>query len=270
LFLAQQEAQSAREEVTPVDEDLLTETQRITGGNSLLPEAMAAALGNRVQFNSPVTRVENRGDRVIVSTASVAFEAAWAVMAMPPAPLRRVTFAPALPNGLAAAVTGLELGAAVKVVREFKQAFWTTRGYSGFTITDLPFGIAWAATDSRVTLRGVMAQYVTGDAAASLSLLSDADRVKQATGEFDRVYPDTAALATRRTATHNWLLDPYTGGAYAVWKPQQMAPMFAPWQQGAGRIRFAGEHTCTLAGYMESAVRSGHRVAGEIGALTLG
>ena len=37
-------------------------------------------------------------------------------------------------------------------------------------------------------------------------------------------------------------------------------------RRGAGPISFAGEHTETLAGYMESAVRSGHRVARSIGA----
>jgi monoamine oxidase len=44
-----------------------------------------------------------------------------------------------------------------------------------------------------------------------------------------------------------------------------MVLFFSPRQRGAGRIRFAGEHTSTLPGYMESAVRSGHRVAAEIG-----
>jgi monoamine oxidase len=44
-----------------------------------------------------------------------------------------------------------------------------------------------------------------------------------------------------------------------------MAPFFSTIRRGTGRIRFAGEHTCNLAGYMESAVRSGHRVAQEIG-----
>jgi monoamine oxidase len=37
-------------------------------------------------------------------------------------------------------------------------------------------------------------------------------------------------------------------------------------REPVGRVHFAGEHTETLAGYMESAVRSGHRVAAAIGA----
>ena len=63
-----------------------------------------------------------------------------------------------------------------------------------------------------------------------------------------------------------WANEPYTGGGYAAYRPGQMAPFFPAFRAGTGRIRFAGEHTCELAGYMESAVRSGHRVAAEIGA----
>ena len=62
-----------------------------------------------------------------------------------------------------------------------------------------------------------------------------------------------------------WANEPYTGGGYAVPHPGQMAPFWPVIRSGTGRIRFAGEHTETLAGYMESAVRSGHRIATELG-----
>ena len=57
-------------------------------------------------------------------------------------------------------------------------------------------------------------------------------------------------------------------GYRLVYKPGQMAPFFSALRAGVGRIRFAGEHTCALAGYMESAVRSGHRAAAQIGSLS--
>ncbi|HVV37063.1 MAG TPA: NAD(P)/FAD-dependent oxidoreductase [Acidimicrobiales bacterium] len=267
LFIAQQAAQSATEAVTPVDDDIFSETRRIRGGNSRLPKAMAHALGSRVRLNQAVRRVEHRADGVRVTTADGSvIDAAWAVVAAPPRPLRAITFAPALPSALAAAVAGLDLGDAVKVVREYKRAFWTPEAYSGFTVSDLPFAIAWSETDSRAAaLRGVMAQFVTGDAARHAASLSDAARVAEFTRQVDIVYPEARSLATRRTATHAWHNDPFTGGGYAVFKPGQMAPFFNAFRHGAGRLRFAGEHTCNLAGYMESAVRSGHRVAAEIG-----
>jgi len=44
-----------------------------------------------------------------------------------------------------------------------------------------------------------------------------------------------------------------------------MAAFYPAFREGTGRIRFAGEHTSGLAGYMESAVRSGHRAAAQVG-----
>ena len=42
----------------------------------------------------------------------------------------------------------LDLGHALKVSTQYDRRFWLSEGLSGFTITDLPFGIGWDATDS--------------------------------------------------------------------------------------------------------------------------
>jgi monoamine oxidase len=61
-----------------------------------------------------------------------------------------------------------------------------------------------------------------------------------------------------------WANEPFTGGGYAVFRPGQMMSFWPALREGVGRIHFAGEHTESLAGYMESAVRSGHRVAASL------
>ena len=63
-----------------------------------------------------------------------------------------------------------------------------------------------------------------------------------------------------------WSDEPFTGGGYAAYKPNQLAAFWEPLRAGTDRIHFAGEHVEALAGYMESAVRSGIRVAAGIGA----
>ena len=57
---------------------------------------------------------------------------------------------------------------------------------------------------------------------------------------------------------------PYSRGAYVAWAPGQLSAWYGPLREGHGRLRFAGEHTAELSGYMEGAVRSGLRVAAEI------
>ena len=62
-----------------------------------------------------------------------------------------------------------------------------------------------------------------------------------------------------------WSDEPFTRGGYAVYKPNQLGAFWAPLRAGTDRIQFAGEHLEALAGYMESAVRSGKRAAVGLG-----
>jgi monoamine oxidase len=85
------------------------------------------------------------------------------------------------------------------------------------------------------------------------------------TEQLNTVYTEAEPLDSGNIATMAWANERYTGGGYAVFKPGQMAPYWPVLRAGVGRIRFAGEHTEALAGYMESAIRSGHRVAKSLG-----
>src|SRR5262245_55647622 len=123
--------------------DTASETLRIAGGNDRLPMAMAADLGSIVRLSSPVTRVSERTGSVRVATARDEVEAAFVVMAIPTPPMRQIAFDPPLPAALREMVAELQLGAAVKVISQYDRRFWNDLAFSGFTITDLPFGIAW-------------------------------------------------------------------------------------------------------------------------------
>jgi monoamine oxidase len=262
LFVAQQTAV-----VADVFEPLISaETTRVAGGNSRLVEAMAHDLGRRVRLNSEVTQVARARNSVKVTTASGAtFEGGQLVIAVPFMPLRRVRFTPSLPSALAAAIGGLDLGAAGKVTSEYALPFWTAEALSGFTLTDLPFTVAWPPTDSYVAARGLMTQFLTGNAARRAAAMSDRARTAAFQHQLDAVYPEGRRLRTGHAATTAWVNERFTGGGYAVFRPGQMRTFWPAIRAGVDRIHFAGEHTESLAGYMESAVRSGHRVAATLG-----
>ena len=245
--------------------DSASETMRISGGNDRLPVAMAAKLGDRLTLGAPVTRIEQRADGATVHAGSRSVDAAWVVIACPMQPLRRVTFSPALPAPVAAMVDGLDLGQAAKVVDQYDERFWTAEDLSGFTVTDLPYGVGWSPTDSYPGHAGLLNAFITGPAASAASRQSDMARIASVRRQLDTVYPEGRAHRTGHAATVAWLNEPYTGGGYAVFKPGQMARFWPVLRSGSGRLRFVGEHTETLAGFMESAVRSGHRVAKQLG-----
>jgi len=267
LFVLQQ---SVADEALP---EAGVETMRIAAGNSALPEAMARDLGTAVRLDSPVTKIEQHSWGVRVTAGSGTggantVDAARLVLAVPPPALRAVSFDPPLSPEVAAMIDELDLGHALKVSTQYDRRFWLSEGLSGFTITDLPFGVGWDATDSTPggpERPGVLTQFVTGNAAKAGAALGDRTRIASFQRQLDVVYPegrqDKSAIAT----TMAWTDERYTGGGYAVYAPGQMTRFWPLLRRAHGAIWFAGEHTETLAGYMESAVRSGHRVAASIG-----
>ena len=249
------------------------ETMRIAAGNSALPAALSRDLGSAVQLGMPVTRIERRSTGIRVHAkandgSTSVHDGAHVVITAPPPALRDVTFDPPLPSNTAAMIGQLDLGHALKVSTEFQRRFWMPEGFSGFTITDLPFGIAWDATDSMPGGNGrpgVLTQFVTGDVAAAGARLADGHRIATFQSQLATVYPEGRSLRTGPATTMAWANERFTGGGYAVYRPGQMVPFWPALRRAGGPIWFAGEHTEELAGYMESAVRSGHRVASAIG-----
>ena len=249
------------------------ESMRIAAGNSALPEAMARDLGAAVRLDSPVTKIEQHSWGVRVQAGSGTAEAntvdaAHLVLAVPPPALRAVSFDPPLSSEVAAMIDELDLGHALKVSTQYDRRFWLAEGLSGFTITDLPFGVGWDATDSMpggAEDPGVLTQFVTGNAAKAGAALDDRTRISTFQQQLDVVYPEGTQERSAIATTMAWADERYTGGGYAVYAPGQMTRFWPLVRQTHGAISFAGEHTETLAGYMESAVRSGHRVATAIG-----
>jgi monoamine oxidase len=248
------------------------EHMRIAAGNSALPEAMAKDLGPVVHLSSPVTRIEQFSWGIRVHTTSggtaTTHDGARLVLAAPPPALWGITFDPPLPTDAAAMITSLNLGHALKVSTEYKKRFWMAEGLSGFTITDLPFGIGWDSTDSvpgGSDHPGVLTQFVTGDAAVAGAAQADSARITTFQQQLESVYPEGTAELAGVATTVAWANERFTGGGYAVYGPGQMTRFWPVLRRAHGPLWFAGEHTEALAGYMESAVRSGHRVATAIG-----
>jgi monoamine oxidase len=259
LFVLQQVAATAG---VP---DAWSETMRLAGGNSTLPNAIADELGPAVVLDSPLTAVLRRGEVVTVVAGGREHVAAHVVLAVPPPPLRDVQFDPPVPPAIATAIAGLDLGAATKVVNQFDTAFWRAGGESGFSLTDLTYRVSWDASDSYAAAGGLLTTYTTAGNGRVLAAMSDAARIARVRDELAIVYPHSRAQLSGPAITRAWTQEPFTRGGYAVYGPGQVGACWETLRAGTDRIHFAGEHLEAPAGYMESAVRSGLRVAARLG-----
>ncbi len=258
LFLAQQAQVGG-------DEDQ-AETHRIAGGGDALLAAIGRELHGVVRLSSPVTEVGYGGDGVEVATPAGRIAAAQLVLALPVPPLRRIRFDPPLPEAAARMVAELGMGSVTKVITEHHGHPWRSDGHSGETASDQPYGTSWDPTDSYDAPNGLLTRYIAGEEGRRAAALDEAARIDRYRGQVEEVLPEVAGSATGAAVAVSWDAEPETGGAYAAFAPGQVVPFWPVLRAAIGPVRFAGEHTEALAGYMESAVRSGHRVAGEIGA----
>ncbi len=259
LFLAQQEAVPSEGE---------SEAMRIAGGNDQVPTGLASALGATLQLNAAVDSVTWSADEVAVAVGSRVVRGRHLVIAAPPPALRSITFSPELPARVRTWITDLQLGPAVKTITQYSRRFWRQSGGDawGESLADLDYRVTWDATDTTDTPAGILTAFSTGSYGTALSALSDTDRVARVQAQAEQVLGGDPTLRGA-TVTKAWNLDPLTGGGYAAPAPGQMLPNWSAMRYPVGPIRFAGEHTEALAGYMESAVRSGERVARAIGAV---
>jgi monoamine oxidase len=65
-------------------------------------------------------------------------------------------------------------------------------------------------------------------------------------------------------SVQRWSLDPWSRGAFPVFKPGEMSTLMPTIARPESGIHFAGEHTSSWTGWMEGALQSGERAAREV------
>ncbi len=196
------------------------------------------------------------------------------VLAAPPDAPRGVRLVPDLPEKRAA-LEGLGMGDAVKIVLRFREAFWETGAGArpaaprlGWIFSDDPVIPTWWT--SYPILTPTLTGWLGGPRATELVVQPDAAIAAQALAAAARVFGmPHAELASLLDGwhLHNWHADPYARGAY-TWV--RAGGLDAPTRLGAaveGTLFFAGEATSTPdTGTVHGALSSGLRAAAEVAA----
>ncbi|MBT6090106.1 MAG: FAD-dependent oxidoreductase [Rhodospirillaceae bacterium] len=253
--------------VGPLDEDgepMEFWPKNILGGTAMLPQAMAAQLGDRVHVNQQVTAIDAEKGAVDVRTLDGSrFRARFVISSLPFTVLRAVSIWPRPPGPQFQAIQKLSYAETTRAFCRIKEPFWQEDGFEPSLNTDGPIRMFWAMDNhtGEGEHRGMFV--VTGQAG-----LQVASRSPQAASDFlikelERVRPSSKGQI-EILRYHSWGNQPLQRGC---------SPMFAPGQVTAfanemivphGRLHFAGEHTRRLEYGMEAAMESGERAAFEI------
>jgi monoamine oxidase len=242
---------------------------RLPLGYLAILDVLRAALGpDSLVLGSTVRRVEWQPGQVVVhTTGGQKFSAHKLVVTLPLPVLERgqVTFEPALPDK-ARAMRGLRMGAVIKLVMRFDDAFWWTgeRERLGFVLAPgQPFPVLWTAYP---VLAPLLIAWSAGTTAAALVDLSDEEILERGLRTVRTVFKERSAPRLQGWYVHNWQQDPLAGGAYSYVAVGGDGSQRALAQPVSGTLFFAGEATVSNGHHatVHGALASGERAAREV------
>jgi monoamine oxidase len=241
---------------------------KIDGGNDRLPRAFADRLAGRIRYGCPVHRIEHdaNGVRVFIRIGQSveSLTAGYVVCAVPFSTLRSVAFFPALTPEKRSVIDALPYESVTRIYLQSRDRYWMREGLSGFAETDHPMEI-WDSTYGQPGTRGILMSFNRGPTARPLGRESEAAQLRFGLKTIEEVYPGIRKNY-ERGFVKVWDRDPWARGAVAYLLPGQVSSLQPHIARPEGKIYFAGEHASSLRGWMQGALESGQRVAGEIDA----
>lgn len=238
---------------------------RLVEGAGAFAQHIARELGDRVTLDAPVRSITQRDDRVSLATDAGAFDARYVALCLPPSLLPKITFDPAPETARSRLWSRMPMGATVKVAAVYDRPFWKEQGVAGELASDegpVSYVVDNTSADGKVA---ALLCFVVGRHARAWSMTPKEERLARVRAQLGKWFGE-AGGSPRTMLEKDWADDPWTGGCpvcnpvpgtLSVEGPLLRAPM--------GRVHFAGTETATAwTGYMEGAVQSGERVAGEL------
>ncbi|MTW10097.1 FAD-dependent oxidoreductase [Pseudoduganella eburnea] len=233
---------------------------RISGGSQILSIKMAQALGDKVRLESPVLRIENwRDGPVAIHTPKGVIRARSVVVALSPPLCNQITFDPPLPaKRHEMQKRWPAFSPARKTAHVYKKAFWREKGLNGW-IFQSKGPVMWAYDNSPEDGSfGVINAFVVNS-----WLPSD---TKAAGKELSRIYAQALgeeALNPVAYYDHDWgQCDKWTLTCISAMPRNFLTTYGDALHPPAGRLIWSGTETADIwAGYMDGAVRSGHKAA---------
>lgn len=234
-------------------------------GMQSIANAIATELGEAVRLDSPVKRIEQTADQVIVTGPGFRVTARRAIVAIPPTLAGRIEYAPAMPGARDQLTQRAPMGSVIKCMAVYETPFWREDGLSGQAVSDVGPLTATFDNSPRSGTPGILLGFLEGDAARRLGACSESERRAGVLAMFARLFGPRAANPVSYV-DKDWADEEWSRGAYAAYLPPGVLTSFGEaLRKPVGRIHWAGTETSEVwNGYVDGAVRSGIRAAREV------
>jgi monoamine oxidase len=246
----------------------------VRGGNDRMAWGMHDRLpAGTVRMDHALVRLRRRGSAYALAFAGQPGEvrADVVVLCLPFTALRRVDLGAA---GLGArkrrCVEELGMGTNAKLLLQFRRHLQSYDDFDGEYYDE--HLDTWDSSLAERGAPGLLTVFSGGRRGADYPATrphapAPARVVAATTAAISRAVPGLAAGYDGHSWLDHWASDPWTHGSYAAFEPGQFTRYWGFVGLPEGAVHFGGEHTATAAqGFLEGAVRSGERCAGEVAA----
>jgi monoamine oxidase len=235
------------------------------GGMDMIGKAFAKEVGDVIQYQAKVTRIQQDDHGVTVTYTDLKSSgtpqqarADWCVCTIPLPILSQLPLDVGDP--MKAAIDAVPYTPSVKVGLQFKRRFWEEDEaiYGGISYTDLPIRqIAYPNTGFNRTGKGVLlgAYLFDGPNAYEFTAMAPAERVHRAVGFGAVIHPQYNTEFETGIAVA-WHRVPFTLGCAGNWTEAARAEHYENLCQIDGRIVLAGEHASYIPAWQEGAILS--------------
>ncbi|MGC1206560.1 MAG: FAD-dependent oxidoreductase, partial [Ornithinimicrobium sp.] len=192
------------------------QTKRFVGGTSLIPQRVAAALGDRVVLNAPVLMVDYTDASVTVTCrGGLVATGRRVIVALSPTLAGRIMYDPPLPGVRDQLTQRVPQASAHKMFAIYDEPFWRADGLNGQLISAV--GPARMSNDSclpdDIGGPGIILAFLEGESARVAGRWSDADRREALRAELGRHFGPRGAKPSQ-IVERGWADEQWTRGCY--------------------------------------------------------
>ena len=244
------------------------EKYHVVGGNDQIPSALAERLAGQITLESVLKAIALRADGSYSLTfqQGPAVTADRVILALPFSILRssvdisKAGFSPRKRT----AIRDLGMGTNSKLHLQFTSRHWNSLDCNGETFAD-SYQNTWEVTRAQRGTAGILVNYTGGKIGASFGSGMATEHAEKFLRQLEPVLPGITEQWNRRATLDSWPDYPWTKGSYSYWKVGQYTAFAGVEREREGNCHFAGEHTSVdFQGYLNGAVETGERAAGEI------